>query len=66
MQGIREDRDYVVDRRIAGYLEGRHTTHVVTAGELAKRCNVTLAEAATGLARLGYRPARRDWNRIGR
>ena len=52
---ITEDRRYVVDRRVLGYMDAR-LYRDVTPRELAARCNITLEEAQAALERVnrGY------------
>jgi len=53
---VPEDRRWVVDRRVLGYLYARPGRDVPPR-ELAERCNITLEEARQALERL--RGARR-------
>ena len=51
---VPEDRRWVVDRRVLGYLHTRPDRDV-TPRELAARCNITLEEARLALERLNRR-----------
>lgn len=57
---VLEDRRWVVDRRVLGYMEARPGRDV-TPRELAARCNITVEEARQALERAtGERSRRLD------
>lgn len=49
---VTEDRRYVVDRRVLGYLATLPYGREPSARQLAERCNITVLEAAAALERL--------------